>query len=152
MKPITFQCQKLIPYTGEEICNAIANVDAWSQFGGYGVLPGIQSATYDKRTDNMIGSRIRVRNTDGSGHVEEIYRWVPGQAVAMKFQEFTPPLSRLASHFTEEWNLQPTIGGTDVTRSFQLVATSSFTRPFLWLISLLFRRAIDRHLDEMARM
>lgn len=70
----------------------------------------------------------------------------------MKFQEFTPPLSRLASHFTEEWSLQPTTGGTDVTRRFQLVATSSLTRPFLWLISLLFRRAIDRHLDEMARM
>lgn len=39
MKPITFQCQKHIPHTGEEICNAIANVDAWSQFGGYESYP-----------------------------------------------------------------------------------------------------------------
>ena len=65
----------------------------------------------------------------------------------MKLHEFTPPLSRLASHFTEEWHLQPTTGGTHVTRSFQMVATHSLTRPFLWLISLLFRRAIARHLD-----
>lgn len=151
-KPITFHCHKHIPHTGEDICNAIANVDAWSQFGGYGVLPGIQSAAYETRTENMVGSRIRVRNTDGSGHVEDIYRWVPGQAVAMKLHEFTRPLSLLATHFTEEWSLQPASQGTAVTRSFQMYPTRSMTRPFLWLISQLFRRAIARHLDEMARM
>lgn len=152
MKPITFHCRKLIPRTGEEICSAIANVDAWSQFGGYGVLPGIQNAEYEKRTEDMVGSRIRVRNTDGSGHVEEIYRWVPGQEVAMTLHEFTPPLSYLATHFTEEWSLKTENQGTDVTRSFQMYPARPMTRPFVWLISLLFRRAIARHLEEMSRL
>lgn len=152
MKPITFQCHKLIARTGEEICTAITDVAAWSQFSGYGVLPGIQSAAYEKRTENMIGSRIRVRNTDGSEHVEEIYRWVPGLEVAMKLHEFTPPLSRLASHFTEEWSLKATAQGTHVTRSFAMYPTRPLTRPFVWLISLLFRRAVDAHLAEMSRM
>jgi hypothetical protein len=152
MKPITFQCHKLIPRTGEEICAAIANVDAWSQFAGYGFLPGIENAVYENRTEDMIGSRIRVRNTDGSGHVEEIYHWIPGQEVAMKLHEFTPPLSRLASHFTEEWRLKTVSQGTIVTRSFAMYPVRPLTRPFVWLISLLFRRAINRHLVEMAGM
>ncbi len=150
MNPITFQCTRLIPFTADVICAEIANVDAWNQFGGYGVLPGIEKAVYETRSADMIGSRIRVRNTDGSGHVEEIYRWTPGKEVAMKLHEFTPPLSSLASHFLEEWTLTPEGSGTRVTRSFQLYATQPVTRPLLWLISLLFRRAIERHLDQMA--
>jgi hypothetical protein len=43
----------------------------------------------------MIGSRIRVRNTDGSQHVEEILKWVPNKELILKLQEFTPPLSYL---------------------------------------------------------
>ena len=74
---------RMIPAPADVICAEIANVDAWNQFGGYGVLPGIEKAMYETRTADMIGSRIRVRNTDGSGHVEEITQWTPGKAVAM---------------------------------------------------------------------
>ena len=35
-------------------------------------------------------------------------------------------------------------------RAFELHPRSIFTQPFLWLISLFFRKAIDKHLDEMA--
>lgn len=152
MKPISFQCTRLIPASAHAICTEIANVDAWNQFGGYGVLPGIEKAAYETRTEDMVGSRIRVRNTDGSGHVEEILQWTPGKAVAMKLHEFTPPLSSLASHFLEEWTLVPEGSGTRVTRSFQLHPAQPVTRPLLWLISLLFRRAIERHLEQMAAM
>ena len=152
MKTLTFECHKLIPRTGYEICAAIANVAVWNQFGGYGFLPGIQNAEYELRTEEMVGSRIRVRNTDGSGHVEEIYRWVPGREVAMKLCEFTPPLSYLATHFTEEWTLKTGKQGTDVTRAFQMYPTRGLTRPLVWLISRLFRRAIAHHLQEMVRL
>ena len=151
MKPITFECRKQIPKSAVEICTEIADVARWSEFGGYGVLPGIAHAEYETQTADMVGSRIRVRNTDGSGHVEEIYKWVLGKEVAMKFTGFTPPLSRLATHFTEEWTLTEHERGTAVTRSFALYATRPLARPALWLISLLFRRAIARHLDEIAR-
>ena len=150
MKPIAFQFTRLIPTSASDICAAIVDVDRWSEFGGYGILPGIEKAVFEKQTADMVGSRIRVRNTDGSQHVEEIYKWIPGQEIAMKFHEFTPPLSYLATHFTEEWHLKAEGYATHVTRSFEMFPRRLTTRPLLWLISLLFRRAIARHLEEMS--
>lgn len=151
MKPITFECHKMIPKSGEGIFSEIADVSRWSEFGGYGILPGIEKAEYEKRTQEMVGSRIRVRNTDGSSHVEEIYKWLPCKEAGMRFHEFTPPLRSLAAHFTEEWRLKAGNGeGTYVVRRFELYPKRLATRPFLWLISLLFRRAIAQHLDEIA--
>jgi hypothetical protein len=150
LKPTTFQCSMLIPISANDICTAIVDVDRWSEFGGYGILPGIKSAVFESQTADVVGSRIRVRNTDGSQHVEEIYKWIPGQEVAMKFHEFTPPLSNLATHFTEEWHLKVVGNATHVTRSFEMYPRRLTTRPLLWLISLLFRRAIAQHLEQMS--
>ncbi len=150
MRPISFTCRKLIPRSAAAICADIADLDRWRDFKGYGILPGIASAAYEVRTADMVGSRVRVRSTDGSGHSEEFYLWQPGQQIAMKFADFTPPLQQLATHFTEEWTFDTKPNGTLVTRHFNLYAKSAVTRPLLWLISLVFRRAIDRHLTEMA--
>lgn len=150
MRPITFECCQVIPKSPAEICSEIADTVRWSEFGGYAILPGIAQADYEHRTDDMVGSRIRVRNKDGSQHVEEIVEWQAGKRVVMKLHDFTPPLSRLASYFLEEWDLADRSDGTLVTRRFQMVPKHSLTRPFLWLISLFFRRAIARHLNEMA--
>ena len=150
MNPIVFQCSQMIPVSAIDICSAIADTTRWREFRGYGLLPGIESAEYENRTADMIGSRIRVRNTDGSGHVEEISQWVPGKAVGMTLQAFTPPLSYLATHFTEEWHFQSEQEATLVTRRFQMFPIRPATRPLVWLISLLFRKAIVRQLADMA--
>jgi hypothetical protein len=150
MRPIIFECTAVIPSPATEICVEIATVARWSEFKGYGVLPGIASAHYEHKTSDMLGSRIRVQNTDGSGHVEEIVAWQLGEKVSMKLYEFTPPLNRLASHFIEEWSFSPVNNGTLVERNFQLFAKQPATRPLLWLISLLFKRAIARHLTQMS--
>lgn len=151
MQPIVFSCQRTIPKSGTEIAAEIANMERWSEFDGYGPLPGIERAEYELRTETMIGSRVRVRNRDGSTHVEEFYEWDPGHKISMKLHEFSPPLSRLATHFLEEWTFVPQGSATHVTRTFQLFPKSSFTRPLLWIISLLFRRAVAHHLAQMAR-
>lgn len=151
MRPIRFACSQRIAQSAPAICAEIADVARWREFKGYGLLPGIADAVYEQRTETMIGSRVRVRNTDGSGHVEEFYAWEPTKQVAMKFDDFTPPLHYLATHFTEEWYFEPQTGGTLVTRKFQLFPKHAAARPVLWLISLVFRRAIARHLAEMAR-
>lgn len=150
IKPITFQCTQTIARPATAIAAEIADTARWREFRGYGILPGIDSAEYETQTADMVGSRIHVRNTDGSEHVEEIYRWVPGEEIAMKLHEFTPPLGRLATHFTEEWRFQVENGATRVTRKFEMFPTRSTTRPAVWFISLFFRRAIARHLAEMA--
>lgn len=150
MRPITFKCEQSIQKSGSELCVMIADMAYWSEFNGYGILPGVESAEYRKRTPTMVGSQISVRNTDGSAHVEEITQWVDGQAITMKMHEFSPPLRHLATHIIEEWEFQAASGGTLIGRKFSMYPRNHLTRPLLWLISLLMQKAIAQNLAEMA--
>ena len=150
MKPIMFACQRLIPKSTAVIFAEVADIARWIEFNGYGILPGIETATYKVHTEAMVGSRIQVLNRDGSSHVEEITAWIPDREIAMTLQDFTPPLSFMATHITETWHFQVEDDGTRVTRTFQMFPRHVLARPSLWLISLLFRGAINRHLEEMA--
>jgi hypothetical protein len=113
------------------------------------VLPGIRTAEFEVKTPEVIGSRIKVTNTDGSSHVEEIAVWEPARRVTLHMRNFSPPLSRLATGFDETWGFHRSGLDTQVVRSFELHATSRVTRPILWLISILLKRAIARHLRQM---
>ena len=150
MSPITFSCSQVIPKSAVAICTEIADMSRWSEFNGHGPVPGIANAEYETRTPSMVGSRIRVQNEDGSTHVEEILAWEAGEKVVMRLQAFASPLSHLVAHIVETWSFAPAANGTLVTRSFEMVAKSGLKRPFVWLISLFFRRAIAAHLDLMA--
>ena len=63
----------------------------------------------------------------------------------------SPPLSRLASGFVETWEFERLGDGTRATRSFEMQPKSFITRPVLWLISVLLKRAVARHLSQMRR-
>ena len=148
-RPITFSCRELLTVLPAQICEDIARVESWREFRGYGPLPGIASAQYERRTQEMKGSRIRVRNRDGSEHVEEITAWDPEARVVLQLQEFSAPLSSLSDRFVEEWEFTRGRDGTQVERRFSLYPRSGITRIPLWVISLLLRRAIARHLRQM---
>jgi hypothetical protein len=150
MKPITFSCEETLSRTPENIASQILDLANWPAFTGFGLLPGIKTAEFELQTSGIVGSRIRVTNTDGSSHVEEIVEWNPIHQLQLRMQDFSPPLSRLATRFEETWQFQRTAEATQVTRSFELHAKSSFARPILWLISLFLRRAIVRHLKQIA--
>jgi hypothetical protein len=150
MTPITFQRSRFIPRSAEQIAAEIADLSRWPEFDGYGPLPGIASATYEVHSDPIAGARIRVHNKDGSTHVETVEVWQPPERIVMRLHEFTPPVSRIASHFLEEWRFAAAGSGTEVTRRLQLYPRSPLARPALWLISLLMRRAIASHLQKMA--
>ncbi|MCB9232371.1 MAG: hypothetical protein H6581_11950 [Bacteroidia bacterium] len=134
----------------EEICAQIADLEKWKEFPGYGMLPSIIEATFEVKTAHMIGTKIRVLNSDKSTHVEEIYAWNPQQMVGLKLAGFSPPLSRISSHFLEEWHFSREGENTLVKRTFQMFPLRPFTRPFLWIISRFFRRAIERHMNLIA--
>ena len=151
MEPIKFSCKKHLPLSPQEICNEISDLSNWVDFPGYGPLPEIIEAKYEKRTDDMVGSRIAVTNSDESTHVEEILAWDPESGITMKLCEFSAPLSSLADHFLEEWTFAPDENGTLATRSFKLYPTSAITQPFLWIISKFLKGAIEKHLDMMAK-
>jgi hypothetical protein len=133
----------------EEIARQILDLANWTAFKGYGLLPGIKSAKFEMRAPDVVGSRIRVQDTDGSTHVEEIVEWRPDCRVCLEMTDFSPPLGRLATRFLETWEFKRQGNGTLVTRSFELYAKSAFTRLPLWAISLLLRRAIVRQLKQM---
>jgi hypothetical protein len=149
VKPVTFVCEATVPVTPEEIARRILDTANWPDFNGYGPIPGIKVAEFEVRTPDVIGSRVRVTNRDGSRHVEEIVEWHPGRRIRMAFKDLSPPLSRLSVGMEEVWEFFPSGDGTRVRRSFTLHARSAVTRPILWLIAALLKRAIARHLREM---
>jgi hypothetical protein len=109
----------------------------------------IKSAEFETRTPNVVGSRIRVTNLDGSTHVEEIVEWQPDRRLQLQMGDFSKPLSRLASAFVETWEFERVGNETKVARSFELNAKSMMTKPVLWFISFLLKRAIARHRRDM---
>jgi hypothetical protein len=149
MKPITFACHETLPLPPEEIALQILDVAKWPDFRGYGPIPGIKSAVFETRTPNVVGSRIRVTNLDGSSHVEEIVKWQPDRRIQLQMGSFSKPLSRLATAFVETWEFERVGNETKAIRSFELNAKSMLTKPVLWFISFFLKRAIARHLTEI---
>jgi hypothetical protein len=149
MKPITFTCEETLPSSPEEIAEQILDVSKWPTFQGYGPLPGIKSAEFEVRTQDVVGSRIRVTNLDGSSHTEEILEWQPGRRVVMQLGNFSKPLSSMASHFIETWDFEREGNETKVARSFEMHPRSMRASLVLWVISVFLKRAIARHLREM---
>ena len=149
LKPITFACEESLGLLHEQIAEQTLDISQWSSIQTHAVLPGISNAEFEVKTPQIVGSRFRVTSTDGSSHVEEIVKWEPDRQVRLHMREFSPPLSRLATGFYETWEFSRIGRDTRVSRSFELHATSRLSRPLLWLISFLLKKAIARHLRQM---
>lgn len=149
MKPISFVCEALLPQTSAEIAAQILDLSNWTDFTGYGIIPGIASAEFETRTDRIVGTRIRVINQDRSTHIEEIVEWDVDRRLRLDMKEFSTPLSRLATGFEETWEFKRQGESTRAVRAFKIHPRSFLARPLLKLISLFLKRAIERHLRRM---
>jgi hypothetical protein len=149
MRPIAFTCGETVPLAASEVCMAIVQVERWPEFEGYGLVPGIAQAHYELRTESMVGSRVRVRNTDGSTHTEEIIVWHPDDRVTIRMSDFSRPLTWFADHFIEDWRLSPQDRSTLVARTFHLHPKNAIGRGVLWFASLFLRKAVARHLRRL---
>lgn len=149
MKPIKIEVHAQMPQSADAICQDILNMDSWSTFTGYGLLPGIKSAHFELKTAAWVGSRIKVHNTDGSSHVEEIVAWDPPRRIALKFQAFDSPLRYLAAHFLETWQFQESANGTAVSRTMALYPKNVVGRIILTPISRLMKKALAHHLQAV---
>lgn len=149
MKPVQFACQTLLNLSAEGIAGQILDLDRWPEFPGYGPLPGIRRAEFEVRTPQIVGTRIRVTNRDGSTHVEEIVAWDLPRTVRLRMGGFSPPLSSLATGIDETWRFEERGPETCVVREFAIHPKSRLARPVLWLIARLLKRAVDRHLALM---
>ncbi len=145
MKPIQIHIHAQMDISPEEICATLLNTDRWSEFEGYSILPGIQEAHFETRTPNEIGSRIKVQNRDGSSHVEEIIEWDPNHKIALRFQDFTPPVSYFAKNFYEVWEFTRTDTATEVTRSMTMHPKNLFGWLILLPISTLMKKSFEKN-------
>src|SRR5262249_38941925 len=129
MKPIIFSCTETLPLAPDDIARQILDLANWTDFKGYGVLPGIKAAEFEVRTPGVVGTRIRVTNTDGSSHVEEIVEWQPDRRLRLHMQDISAPLSRLTTGFDETWEFEQMESATRVIRSFAIHPKSALSRP-----------------------
>lgn len=151
MPTVVARCRAALPVSPDEFAANLLDLSRWPEFTGYGPLPGIRAAEFDLLTPDRAGTRIRVRNTDGSTHIEEIVCWELPQRIALEFKELPAPLSRLARRFLETWEFQPNGASTELTRTFRLEAAAFWTWPILWLLARLLRGAAVRHLKQLAQ-
>jgi hypothetical protein len=149
MHSLSFSCQETLPLGPEEIVQQILDLSKWPEFHGCWPIPGIKAAEFEVRTPEVMGTRIRVTNRDGSTHVEEIREWEPSHRLRLHMHQFSPPLSRLATGFDETWEFEQVRDGTRVIRSLELHPKSALARLPLRLIAVFLKRAIVRHLREM---
>ena len=151
MKPIEIEIHGHTQQSSQEICMALLDTARWPEFTGYSILPGIKSARFEVQTPNIVGSRIKVQNTDGSSHVEEIVEWDAANKVVLKFQEFEPPLKHLATHFLETWRFQKSASGTDVSRSMAMYPKGLLGWLLLLPISSLMKKAFEKNLVRLSK-
>ncbi len=150
MKPIEI---KIIGHTRRsplEICSVFLDTDRWPEFTGYSILPGIKHARFEVKTPEIIGSRIKVQNTDGTSHVEEIIEWDVTSRMSMRFQEFDSPLKNLATHFIETWSFETSSEGTDITRSMTMYPKGVVGWLFLKPISGLMKKAFEKNSSQLS--
>lgn len=146
MSPITIQTHGITPVTSQVICAGILDMERWPDFKGYWFLPGIEKAYFEYKPADVVGSRIRVHNLDGSSHVEEIVKWEVESQVTLQFGNFSPPLNGLATHFVENWHFRPTANGTEITRTMALYPKNFRGGLMLRLIAPLMKKAFEQHL------
>jgi hypothetical protein len=148
MKPIEVRIVGVVRRSPQEICAEILDTSRWPEFTGYAFLPGIEEAHFEIQTPEVIGSRIKVRNTDGSTHIEEIVEWNLPSRLALKFQTFESPVKHLATHFLEVWTFRETAGGTEVTRSMTMYPKGIAGWLMLIPISKLMKKAFEKNLNQ----
>lgn len=148
-EPVRFTCSASLPQSPDEIGDGILDLARWSEFKGWGPIPGIRSAEFVKRTQGVVGTVIATVNTDGSRHREEILEWDLPRRITLRLFDFPRPLRFMAREFRETWLFTPG-EKTHVSRAFELHPRNALTRPALLVVRSLLRRAIRAQLAQLA--
>ena len=87
-------------HTAEAIVERIFDVSRWTDFTGYGPIPGIRSVAVEPGPDGRTATRFFVTNTDGSQHRETVIDYQPGRRLVLRMDGFSAPLRHLAARPT----------------------------------------------------
>ena len=150
MKPIEITANCHFKKTSQKICEEILDTNRWDEFEGYSFLPGIESANFEIKTPAVLGSRIKVKNRDGSSHIEEIIEWDVHNKGSLRLQEFDSPLKNFATHFLEVWTFSKLDDGTTVSRAMTMYPKGILGWLILKPISKLMKKALVKHLIQLS--
>lgn len=150
MNPIKLEIESEINTTSDKICSVILDVNNWSEFKGYLFLPGIKKAEFEKKTSSIVGSKIKVENTDGSFHTEEIIEWEVNNKIVLKFYEFSSPVKYFSEKFLEEWSFAKHNGKTRVKRSMIMYPTGILGGMIIKPVSILMKKALKKNLEQLS--
>ena len=148
-RPVVFEHTAEIGFTPSELCDHILDLERWTSFSGYGPLPAIVKAEFEKRTPETKGTVVAITCADGSQHFEEITAWNPPQSFSLKLHNFSPPLVHLATHFDEQWHLRAEQDFTRVVRRFEMYPRKTLYRPLIWAISRLMKNAVASQMKQI---
>lgn len=144
----SFTTQTDVTAAPADVFAAILDLRNWPLFRGYGPLPGIVEATVPEGTPITVGTRIRVRNTDGSVHHERVVELDPGVRYRVTM-ELVPPAAWWMARIDELVELEPHGTGTRMRRRFDTVPRFTLAWPVVWAITQLLKRAVERHNDAV---
>jgi hypothetical protein len=143
MKPIVVSVEGIVQVTSTYFCEQLLDLNRWTDFTGYKLLPGIQFASFIHRTDHIVGTRVKVINTDGSTHEEEFLEWNPNEKLTIRLSQFSKPLSFFSTHFLEEFHFEKHENGTKVKRTMYLFPKNGFGALILRFISRYTKKALE---------
>lgn len=149
MRTLEFTCTARLPQSPEQIAEHMLDASRWTDFQGWGPLPGIDSVRLE-RSAEIVGSNFFVTNSDGSTHREEVIEWDVGERLLLRMTDFTAPLRHLASAIDETWTFERREADTLVHRSLAIRSRGLFASILLFPIRAMLRRAIDAHLRTLA--
>jgi hypothetical protein len=148
---ISFTVEVMYFQEPQYIFNSFLQIEKWNDFKGFGIIPGIKTANFIVKSESIKGSIIRVENTDGSSHKEEILAFEKDTYLKIKMYDFSKPLSYFASFFIEEWALKKMEDGYKVERSMTLLSKGMISKFILKVISLSLKKAIHIHTEYVVR-
>ncbi len=124
LEALKFSCRESLEIDPKILFDEFLKVENWDDFNGFLFLPGIKRAKFITQTKDLTGSIIKVENMDDSFHHETIIEWVVDKKIVIEFNQFSKPLSHLASHFIEVWEVRKVQDIEFLHRSFELYLVS----------------------------
>jgi len=147
---IKFTVATTSPLSPHALCEQIFDVSHWKSFAGYGPIPGIENARVDNLSEDKIGTRFHVKNTDESTHIETVIGFIPQKELVLRMDNFSNPLNLIASHFIEKWQFETERDQTKIERSFELYPLNFWGSIILKIISIFLKKAVRNHLELMS--
>ena len=152
MNTLVLSCHHTTSMPVAKIAEGILDLDMWKTFKGWGPLPGIEKAEFERRTDEIVGTKFRVKDTRGGAHAETITQWDLPHLIEIRLDEFEKPLSLLATVFIERWIFRERDdGAVEIERRMQMTPRSVFSVPALVLIRWMMRKALLRSMRQELR-